>query len=287
MTHAEGRVGRAEPWETVADRVRTGLGQLSPSERKVARELLSNYPLAGLETIAELAARAQVSAPTVMRFATRVGFPSYPEMQRALMREVHEQMGSPLRQLADSHSPGGSLQPPPGAAQNYLNAVSRTFSTLPDAEVQRAAELLADPKLRVHTIGGRFSRALATYLTAHLLLMRSDVATVPDQPFEQATALLDMGRRDLIVVFDFRRYDRRVVEFAQAGAARGARVVLFTDPWLSRSADVADVVLSAEVEAIRPFDSLVPAMAVVESVVTAVLERLGDRARARLAELEQ
>jgi DNA-binding MurR/RpiR family transcriptional regulator len=56
---------------------------------------------------------------------------------------------------------------------------------------------------------------------------------------------------------------------------------------MSPAADVAEVVLPARVEAPSPFDSLVPAMAVVETLVAAVTEQTGVDARRRLAGYEQ
>ncbi|MFB7758506.1 MurR/RpiR family transcriptional regulator, partial [Streptomyces sp. NPDC056121] len=62
----------------LADVIRHKLGDLSPAERKVARVLLANYPSAGFETVAVLAERAGVSAPTVIRFVGRLGYRGFP-----------------------------------------------------------------------------------------------------------------------------------------------------------------------------------------------------------------
>ena len=53
--------------------------------------------MAGFDTVAELARRAQVSGPTVVRFATRLGFSGYPEFQRALRGDLARRIDSPLR----------------------------------------------------------------------------------------------------------------------------------------------------------------------------------------------
>jgi len=83
------------------------------------------------------------------------------------------------------------------------------------------------------------------------------------------------------VVFDFRRYERDTAAFAQAAHHAGARIVLFTDPWLSPVADIADALLPAQVASTSPFENLTPTVAVVETLVTAIAENLGDQARQR------
>jgi DNA-binding MurR/RpiR family transcriptional regulator len=270
---------------TVAELTRSQLGDFSPSETKVARALLAAYPAAGLETMSELAARANVSAPTVLRFTYALGFEGYAAFQKALVREVHEEMGSPLRRLDDPGSPGGAERAGTEMAV-FLEALANTFDALPEAELKTAVNLFTDMRLRIHLMGGRFSRVLAAYLNTHLVLMRPDVQLIPSGGHERMSALLDLGRRDVLVVFDFRRYDREVIEFANRASASGAHIVLFTDPWMSPVADVADAVLPARVEAPSPFDSYVPAMAVVEQLIAALADHIGTRARDRLTEIE-
>src|SRR3977135_358043 len=77
---------------SIAETIRQGLGLLTPTERKPALVLLANYPVPGLEPVAQFAKRAGVSGPTVLRLVAKLGFASYPRFQQAL-REQAEQRG--------------------------------------------------------------------------------------------------------------------------------------------------------------------------------------------------
>jgi DNA-binding MurR/RpiR family transcriptional regulator len=110
-------------------------------------------------------------------------------------------------------------------------------------------------------------------LRPHVTAVRAD---------DRAAASLDLDRRDCAVLFDFRRYQPDVIHFGRV-AGGGAKVVLVTDPWLSPLAATASAVLTAEVTAPSPFDSLVPALAVVESLIAAAIRELGDAPRSRIA----
>jgi DNA-binding MurR/RpiR family transcriptional regulator len=67
----------------VSERIRQRLGTLSPSERRLARALLSGPPTIGLESSVRLAQHAGVSGPTVSRFVTnQLGFGSYADFQQ-------------------------------------------------------------------------------------------------------------------------------------------------------------------------------------------------------------
>ena len=265
--------------------VREALESLSASERKVGRALLASYPIAGLETVAELARRASVSPPTVVRFVTRLGFSGYPDFQRRLMREVHERLGSPLEQYgrAGLQSEDGDLA---RAARIFTAGIAGTIDELPHSEFERAVALLTEPRRRIALLGGRFSRMLAQYLGAHLQLLRPDVTIVDDTELARLAAITQLRRGDVLVVFDYRRYDPQVVHTAQLAAERGAEIVLCTDRWLSPAAEVAAAVLPAEVEAPSPFDSLVPALAIVEALIAGITERMGEAGRRRIEAIE-
>jgi DNA-binding MurR/RpiR family transcriptional regulator len=102
----------------------------------------------------------------------------------------------------------------------------------------------------------------------------------------RAGALLDASRRDVFVIFDVRRYQPATIELARTAANAGATIVLLTDQYLSPISDIAEAVLPARVDAPSPFDSLVPAMALVESLVAGVSDKLGPAARKRIRRLE-
>ncbi len=61
---------------TVAERLQLKLAELTPAERKVARVLMAEYPVRGLQPVAKLAAAAGVSAPTVVRLVSKLSFDS-------------------------------------------------------------------------------------------------------------------------------------------------------------------------------------------------------------------
>ncbi|WP_020501421.1 MurR/RpiR family transcriptional regulator [Sciscionella marina] len=269
---------------TIADRIREALPELPDAERRVARVLLTNYPVAGLETVARVAERSGTSGPTVLRLATRLGFGGYTELQQLLRDELDARQQSPLL-LYDAEGDGrGDGGVRPRAAAVLSQAVNSTVAGLEETDFDRAVELITG-KGRVFGAGGRFSHVLAEYLVAHLQELRPGARQV--QMAERVPVLLDLARRDVVVVFDFRRYQADVVNFGRAAAKRGAQLVLVTDRWMSPLSTVAKVVLTAEVHAPSPFDSLVPAMALVETLVAGVVAKLGDQPRDRIGRYDE
>ena len=278
VTNVTGRDSR------VGEVVRQRLDSLSPAERRLARVLLASYPIAGLESVARFAERAGVSPPTVTRFITKLGFRGYPEFQEVLRHEVQARLSSPLARYRDEPNRDSAIT---HALEVSSHNLKTTLELLSDRDVKEAVELLADVRRRVMVLGGRVSATLARYLAGQLHLLRPGVGLVDAERTAPAQQLIDMRKTDVLVVFDYRRYQPDTIESARVAAGRGCDVILFTDPWLSPASAFARQVLVTSVETVAPFDSLVGAMAVVEALIAAVLRQLGARAEARMQSLER
>ena len=267
---------------TVAERLRLRLGELTHAERKVARALMADYPVGGLDPVAKLAAAAGVSAPTVVRLVAKLGFDGYAEFQQSLKSEVSVRLSSPLQMHAERPETDreGAL---PRAERLLCDGIRSSFARLPPGEFEQAARLLGDPRRSVTLIGGRFSTMLAEYLAAHLRILRSRVQVLPAAGPDRVSSMLDVGRRDVLVAFDYRRYQHDTVRLAMTAKDQGATLVAFTDPYLSPLAARADVILTSSVASPSPFDALTPALALVEAMITALVDRLGDAPRSRMA----
>jgi len=270
--------------DRVGELVRQRLDSLSPAERRLARVLLASYPIAGLESVARFAERAGVSPPTVTRFITKLGFRGYPEFQENLRHEVQARLSSPLERYRDEPATDSAVKTALDVSIRNLRA---TLDLLSERDVKEAIELLADVRRRIMVLGGRVSGPLARYLAGQLHLLRPGIDLVDSERSAPAQQLIDMRKTDVLVIFDYRRYQTDTIDAARVAAGRGCDVILFTDQWLSPASAFARQVLVTSVETVGPFDSLVGAMAVVEALVAAVLARLGARAEARMQNLER
>jgi DNA-binding MurR/RpiR family transcriptional regulator len=257
--------------QTVSQRLRAKMPQLPPAELKAARVLLADYPVAGLTTTAAVAAAAGISAPTVLRLVDRLGFGSYPEFQQALRRELQEQARIPLRQATEYQT---ESEPLGRSRQVFVQGLEETFERLDPADFAEAVALLASPRHTVYATGGRFTTVLAKTLVMLLEVLRPRTHYLSVE--DRTSVVIDLGPRDVVFAADLRRYQPSTVTFAAEAAARGARVILLTDHWMSPIAQHADAVLTTSLDAPHPLDSIVHAMAVVEALVTGVLDAVGD-----------
>lgn len=259
---------------------------MTPSERRVARTLLATYPTAGLESLPQLAEGAGVTGPTVLRFVRKIGFDGYPAFQRSLREEVQARSEG-LHSLYETR---GATQ-----ADDVLRRSQEAFTHALDAtlasgsleeDLTHVVALLTDPKRRIWFVGGRFSQLVANYLCLQLRMLRPGCVMVGEEPERRVLDSMEISRRDVLCLFDYRRYQLDTIVAGKVAAERGAEVVVFTDPWLSPAAEHARHVLISHADSASPFDSLVGAFALTELIAAKAVATLGSEGRARVAEID-
>lgn len=270
----------------IEDRIAAQAASLTPLERALTAHLARHWPVAGLGPMSQLAREAKVSMPTVLRLVRKLGFAGYPDFQTQLRAEVEARLETPpaRRERWSSGVPQAHILN--RFADAVLANLSRTLERVDHAEFDACAALLADPKRRVHAVGGRITHALARYLAMQLSLVRPGVAALPDAANAWPAVLLDLAPGDVLIVFDIRRYEAALCQLAELAAGQGAEVLLLTDPWVSPVARHASRHLSAQIEAPSAWDSSAALLVLVETLLAAVQEQVWPETEARMRALE-
>lgn len=268
---------------TIAERVANGIATLTKAEKRAARVLLARYPAIGLESVTAFAEQAKVSAPSVLRFIAKLGFSGYPDFRRALRQELDETRRSRLTLPRSTESTVVQSK----YSDELAAVVKLTLKNLDFDAVINVVEMFADERSNVYILGGTFTETAARHLFFHLRKMRGGVSELPADLNSRADCLAFIGKRDLVVLFDIRRYQRDVVATARLAIERGSTVVLFTDQWLSEAAEMSSIVFRAKVDTSSPWDSLLGLIAIVETICAVLDKRLWSRVRPRLETIEK
>ena len=259
---------------------------MTPAEKKVARTVLSDYPSAGLLSIAKLAELSHVSGPTVLRFVKRLGFEGYLEFQSRLLGELSQRKPS-FPDLYEDRIRGVKDQ---NLIQYFIEThqkkLAGSLTKLPTAEFEHAIQLISNLKSRVTCTGGRFTDFLARYLASHLHELRPGIRFSDTFLERRNEHILDFNNKDIIVVFDVSRYQKDTLVFANGANKNGAKIILLTDPYLSPIASIATCVLPVKAESLSTFESALNIMALTELLVLGVAQALGDKANARRNKLK-
>jgi DNA-binding MurR/RpiR family transcriptional regulator len=271
----------------VRDLLKEKQAELTAAERKLSAVLLDDSLLTGLQSINKLAECAEVSSPTVIRLARKLGFEGFSDMQDAIRDEIGARMKQPLAKL-EAAAPSGSLD---HIVSRFIEAVSdninRTLDRLDLAEFDQVAEVLSDPVRRLYLLGGRITRSNAHYFFNHLQIIRPQVTLLDSSPSVWPQSLLDMDASAVLIIFDIRRYEKELEKLANLAVKQGASIVLFTDAWGSPIEKHARFCFRSMVEVPSSWDSTLAINFLIEALVAEVQSRSSDQSAERIAALEQ
>ncbi len=272
--------------KTVSDIIQDNFNILTRAERQLANTLLENYPVTGLKSITRLAENADVSTPTVVRMAQKLGFSGFPELQNALRDELEATISNPIAK----HDQWSEHAPDTHILNRFADAVidnmRQTLNQLSPDEFDATCALLADRKRSVHVVGGRITHALADYLFTHLQVIRENVTHLPPNSNIWPHYVLNMKPGDVLVIFDIRRYEQDLINLADMAKASDVTIILYTDQWGSPVAKSAKHRFNIRIEAPSAWDSSVVTLFLLEATIAAVETKIWGVTKGRMKHLE-
>ena len=164
--------------------------------------------------------------------------------------------------------------------------IEQTFSLLHEAELVGAARLIADHARRVSVGGGVVSTPLAEVLHQRLMTLRPNCGLLSADPLKRSERLIDMNKRDVIVVFDLQPYDSDLAAFARLASERGTQLVVFTDNDMSSITEAARFVFIAAARG-AALTSNTMAVCLIEVLLAEVQRIIGEPADERLRQLHE
>jgi DNA-binding MurR/RpiR family transcriptional regulator len=272
---------------TIAELIRARYSDLTRKERKFADSLMENYPVAGLASITEVAEKAGVSTPTVLRTAKKLGFKGFPGFQSALRGELAQTLSNPIvkHERWTDEAPDGHILNQFATAT--MDNLSNSLRQIDHRSFDKISKLLANDDKQIAIVGGRITHALADYFATHLQVIRDGVSLLSASPSRWPHQLLNMKKGDVLVLFDVRRYETNISNFAKLAAKRGVKLVLFTDQWMSPISSFATHTIASRIEVPSGWDSGVVTLFMLEALVADVQAHRWPQTRDRIKELEK
>lgn len=252
--------------------------KLTPTERRIAALVLEDPTLLAFGTVSDLADRAQTSRPSIVRFANKLGFDGYTDLQRTIREGLSNQINSPSHRIRHRES---SLAPVRSGLQV---AIDHVFDTIDIGRLERIAKPIASAS-HVWILTGETSKAGAIVLQSGLSMLRGDTRLVGEH--STGHELSSANRSDVAVVFDFARYRRNSITSARTLSEMSVPIIAITDGPLSPLASLTKNWCEIRIPAIGPFDSSVTSVLIAELIVAQVAHQLGKKAMKHIDQLEE
>jgi DNA-binding MurR/RpiR family transcriptional regulator len=253
--------------------------RLTPTQRRIARSLVEHAGAAAFLSAAEVADLAQVSQPSVTRFAMALGFDGYPALRRR------------LRELAAD----GALVDVPidNELQRAVRAEIDNLAHLADrlgdrGPIADAARLLA-PSRPLPVLGLRAAAPIAAYFGYFAAKVLPDVRVL-EHGGSLLADRLDQARAagaTAILAVVLPRYPAESLDTLREARRAGLAVVAITDSPVSPATDLADVALPAAVGSQLVFDLHTAPMALTMVLLQAICDATPAGVQRRLEDFER
>ena len=256
--------------------------RFTPAERRVAEAVLDDPKLVAFGTVAQLASRSGTSGPTVLRFASRLGFDGFVELQAFVREQIADQLRPATERIRE--------RPPSDVLARTLAAdldnVRVTLECIDPAVFAATVDLLSDGHRGVGVLVGEASLGVGEVLVTQLDLLREGVELLGGSPVRVSRQIASLAAGDVVVAVDHRRYERWLLDAARRAVDAGAVLVAISDSAFSPLADQATHAFVVSARGAGRFDSHVGAVTLVHALVTGVAARLRRRAVSRLDAVE-
>jgi RpiR family carbohydrate utilization transcriptional regulator len=265
------------------DRIRASIPALPPAEQRVARLLLGDPRGFAALPVGELADRAHVSKPTVVRFCRSVGYDGLADFKLKLAGTVNEGVPFVHRAVDEDDKPADIAVK---VIDNAVAALLRYRGALAPQSVERAIEALAGAcragrRIEFYGVG---NSGIVAQDAQHKFFRLGVHAAAPADGHVQVMSATMLGPGDCAVIISNSGRSRDLLDVADIARRKGAHLIVITasgSPLALHAMAASQAVLLAadhpeDADRYSPMVSRLLHLLIVDILTTGVALRLGS-----------
>lgn len=275
------------------DRVRAALPALPPAEQRVARLVLADARSFASLPVGELAARAQVSKPTVVRFCRSVGYDGLSDFKLKLAGAVNEDLPFVHRAVDEDDKPGDIVVK---VIDNAVSALLKYRNEAASHAIERAIVALAAAcrngrRIEFYGVG---NSGIVAQDAQHKFFRLGVAASAVSDGHVQVMSATMLQPGDCAVIISNSGRSRDLLDAAEIARRKGATTIVITasgSPLAHAASGAQHVLLAADHpeddDRYSPMVSRLLHLIIIDILTTGVALRLGGELRPLLAEIKR
>lgn len=253
---------------------------LSKAQKKAADFIISNFDAAAMLSSTKLSMRAGVSEPTVVRFAYRLGYDGFSDMQKQIQQDYLTSFreDSPISDATNEYE---------NMVESEIRAIRELQSYVSDpTKLERIAKLVIDADIiEVFGYYGEHTVAYELYMVLDAIRPNVHYYRENNIGFRE---MAELNEHSVVISFLFDPYCPGTVELMKQAKEKGAALVVITDSLISPGAKLSDEVVcfSLRQESETGINSMAPAMLFIQLLLRAVKKLDHDRVLERTRKVQ-
>ena len=274
-----------QTFEELKQEISAQHAKLSRRLRQIAEYAIAEPDHTALETVAAIAAKANVPPSSLIRFAKHFGYDGFTDMQRVFRSRLIDRASTYSQRIRES----GATRPPDlGSPSGVLSqfveadvtALQRLGHEARPQDLVRAIEILASARL-IGLVAQRRSFPIAAYLFYALSHLGREALLIDGLGAMQGEQVQLLGKEDAVIAASFPPYAPETLSIVTTAREHGAKIIAITDPALSPLALQVDVCFEIEDGQIQGIRSLAAPLCLAVSLVVGLGRQIETRAKRR------
>jgi RpiR family carbohydrate utilization transcriptional regulator len=265
--------------------IREQLPELRKSERRVAGEILARPSLVAGSTLADVAQRAGVSEPSVVRFCRAVGSQGFSDFKLRLVQSLATGVPYIHRDVrADEPTPDLCIK----ICDRSIETLLRLRNELDPVAMERAIGILAAAK-RIEFYGAGASGVVAADAQHKFLQLGAATVAYADPHLHVASAAT-LAPGDAVVVISYTGATQDILDSARIAMESGAEVIGITragSPLTQWSTIALLVAVSEDEDLYTPMAARLAFLTIIDVLAVGVALRRGPAMTQRLEKLRK
>lgn len=238
------------------------------TQKDLTNYLISNINNVAFFTADKIAEEVNSTPSTVIRFAKRIGYRGYPELQKDLQNLIIDKI-SVVEELEtnkkfDSSKAETTIKL---SLKKDLSNLNNLIKEINENSIKKFVNIIVSSQKK-YIFANRSALSLGHFFFFQLKKMISDVFLLSNFDDGIFDMLREIGPEDVILAISFPRFTKLTINFAQYAKKGGVKLISITDKKTSPLYKISDVCLFCPYESSAFFNSNAAAMALINAILS-------------------
>ena len=280
---------------TVIERIERCKDKLSHHHLKIASYILSNYKEAAFMNSVQLSKKVNISNPTIIRFATALGYDGYNDMQKNLQQQVRNELSSLERYHIEvesdlhieKHRATNNTTPLISKIINTeIENMCNMISCLEKDNLNNVVKLISSKKY-VYIVGSQVSHSLASYTHYSLSKIKNNIIHISKWNREIFNNVNKNSNNAVGIIFALPRYPKITLRIMDELRSRNIKMIIITDSLLFPYSSMAEHILLLPLKYFSFLCPLSSCLCLVNVILAHLAEYTPDISQKNLAQFEE